>query len=143
MKERWLPVFFGVAACSWMPHWSCHYYRLETGSSFVVGGWEFSQVASLAHMAIYSTLIGLNLLAIVVQQIRTTSALLSGVCHLAIGVVHLVRLVRPFRFEVFNLPWSRAASAREVVVVIGFGILCLAVAGSVRRRSARGPSQSP
>src|SRR5438874_2352981 len=35
MRESWRRTFFAVAACSWMPHWSCHYYRLETGSSFV------------------------------------------------------------------------------------------------------------
>ena len=40
-KNTWIPVFFAVAACSWMPNWACHYYRLETGSSFVVGSWEF------------------------------------------------------------------------------------------------------
>ena len=60
-RERWLRVFFGVAACSWMPHWSCHYYRLETGSSFVVGSWEFSPTASAVHMLVYTLLIALNL----------------------------------------------------------------------------------
>src|SRR5512134_1029582 len=98
--DRWLPVFFGVAACSWMPHWSCHYYRLETGSSFVVGGWEFSPAASVVHMVLYSGLIALNLAAITVPRLRPPSAVLSGLLHVAIGGVHVVRLVSPFRFEV-------------------------------------------
>ena len=135
-KELWLPVFFGVAACSWMPHWSCHYYRLETGSSFIVGGWEFSRAASLAHMALYTVLISMSLAAIAFHGFRAIAALLSGVFHLAIGAVHAVRLLRPFRFEVFNLPWPRGASAREVVIVTGFGLLCLAVAWSAWRRGA-------
>ena len=127
-RETWLRVFFGVAACSWMPHWSCHYYRLETGSSFVVGSWEFSPVASAVHMLLYTGLIGLNLAAIVNLPLRPWSAALSGLLHLTIAAVHAVRLVRPFRFEVFDLPWPWSASVREIVMVGGFGIACLAVA---------------
>jgi len=37
VRESWRQIFFAIAACSWMPHWACHYYRLETNSSFVVG----------------------------------------------------------------------------------------------------------
>lgn len=129
-------MFFGVAACSWMPHWSCHYYRLETRSSFVVGSWEFSPSDSLVQMAIYTGLISLNLGAIVFDRLRLAAALLSGVVHTLIGLVHVVRLFRPFRFEVFNLPWSQGASTREIAIVIGFGVMCLAVAKSVRRRGA-------
>lgn len=64
-----LPLFFAVAACSWMPHWSCHYHRLES----------------------------------------------------------------PFRFEVIGWPWPLGASLREVGLVIGFGLACLAVAWRTRR----------
>ena len=137
-RERWLPVFFGVAACSWMPHWSCHYYRLETGSSFVVGSWSLSPAASVLHMLVYTALIALSLAAIVMPWLRPISALLSGVLHLTIGSVHVVRLARGFRFEVFNLPWPRGASAREVAIVIGFGILCILVAWRTRS-GAQGP----
>ena len=119
-----------------MPHWACHYYRLETGSSFIVGGWEFSPVASLVHMVIYTGLISLSLGAIVVSRLRPMAAFLSGLLHMTIGGVHIARLVKPFRFEVFNLPWSRGASAREVLIVIGFGIMCLGVAWSTRERGA-------
>src|SRR5262245_29474050 len=101
-----------------MPHWSCHYYRLETGSSFVVGGWRFSPAASVLHMVAYTGLIVLSLAAIAVPRLRPLSALLSGLLHLTIGAVHVVRLVRPFQFEVFNLPWSQGASAREVAIVV-------------------------
>ena len=140
-EESWLPIFFGIAACSWMPHWACHYYRLETGSSFVVGSWKLSPLASLLHLAFYTGLISLSLIAIRLEHIRAGSALLSGVFHTAIGFVHVVRLVRPFRFEVFNLPWSNGASAREVVIVTGFGMMCLAVAWRTRRRSTVGQHQ--
>lgn len=135
-RKRWLPIFFGVAACSWMPHWLCHYYRLETGSSFVVGSWDFCRTDSIVSMVVYSGLITLNLLAIGVNSVRVASALRSGICHTAIGLVHVVRLARPFRFEVFNLPWSQGASSREVAIVIGFGLVCLAVAWFGRRNGA-------
>jgi hypothetical protein len=135
-NRRWLPVFFGVAACSWMPHWSCHYYRLETASSFVVGSWEFSPAASIVHMLVYTGLIAFSLGAIVVPLLRPWSALLSGLLHIVIGIVHIVRLVRPFRFEVFNLAWPRGASIREAVIVLGFGAMCLAVAWLTRQREA-------
>src|SRR5207249_5346498 len=101
MRKSWLQLFFGLAACSWMPHWSCHYYRLETGSSFVVGTWEFSQLDSLASLIIYSVLIGLCLGAVVAPSMRRAVALISGVLHLIIGSLHLYRLIHPFRFEVF------------------------------------------
>ena len=139
MRERWLQIFFGVAACSWMPHWSCHYYRLETGSSFVVGSWEFSPAASVVHMLVYTALIMGNLASIVSPRVRPFSGLASGVLHLAIGGVHVTRLVRPFRFEVFDYPWSMGASMREVAVVVVFGALCLAVAWLTWPRAHRSP----
>ena len=131
--ERGLPAFFAVAACSWMPHWSCHYYRLETGTTFVVGSWEFSPVVSVAHLLLYTGLIGLSVTAVVVPGVRSLSALLSGLLHLAIGAVHVARLVHPFRFEVIGWPWPLGASLREVSLVIGFGLACLAVAWRTRR----------
>jgi hypothetical protein len=47
-----------------MPHWSCHYYRLETGSNFVVGSWEFSRFDSAVSLLIYTAFIVINLIAI-------------------------------------------------------------------------------
>jgi hypothetical protein len=135
-NDRWLPAFFGFAACSWMPHWSCHYYRLETHSSFVVGSWEFTRADSMISMVVYSGLIALNLVAVVRHGARPLAALLSGLGHVAIGGIHVVRLVRPFRFEVLDHPWSMGASAREVVLVLGFGILCLCVARYTWRHAA-------
>jgi len=126
--SRWLPAFFAVAACSWMPHWSCHYYRLETSSSFIVGSWSFAPLDSMLSMVVYSGLIGLNIAAVVVTRARPVAALLSGLGHSAIGVVHAVRLSRPFRFEVFDHAWPLGASAREVAILLGFGILCFFVA---------------
>jgi hypothetical protein len=134
--DRWLPAFFAVAACSWMPHWSCHYYRLETGSSFVVGAWNFTPLDSVISMVVYSGLIALNVVAVARDRVRPLAALISGIGHVAIGGIHVVRLIRPFRFEVFDHQWSASASAREVAMVLGFGILCLGVARYTWRRVA-------
>ena len=129
MRESWRRIFFAIAACSWMPHWACHYYRLETGSSFVVGSWEFTRFDSATSLLIYCVLIAINLFAIVRLSYRRTAAMLSGVVHLAIGSLHLFRLFKPFRFEVFGYQWSQGASLREVLIVIPFGCLCLWIAG--------------
>ena len=132
----WLRVFFAVAACSWVPHWACHYYRLETGSSFVVGNWDFTRAESLISMVLYSALISLNLAAISLASARFWAALTSGLGHSLLGGLHILRLLRPFRFEVFGYPWSSRASIREAAVVLPFGILCLCVAWYVRRVEA-------
>jgi hypothetical protein len=124
-RESWLKLFFALAACSWVPHWSCHYYRLETGSSFVVGSWEFSRLDSVLFVLVYSAFIGINLTAIGQFQLRRSAAILSGMLHLVIGSLHVYRLVSPFRFEVFGYTWPRGASLREAIIVIPFGILCL------------------
>lgn len=118
-------MFFALAACSWMPHWSCHYYRLETGSSFVVGSWEFSRLDSATSLFVYTALISINLFTIVRLSWRRAAAIMSGLLHLVIGSLHMYRLFDPFRFEVFGYDWSQGASLREVLVVIPFGLLCL------------------
>jgi hypothetical protein len=108
-----------------MPHWSCHYYRLETASSFTVGTWEFSAFDSAASLLIYSALIAMNLAAIGVLSWRRPAAAFSGLLHLAIGGLHAYRLLKPFRFEVFGYSWPQGASLREALIVIPFGFLCL------------------
>jgi hypothetical protein len=125
IRKSWLQLFFGLAACSWMPHWACHYYRLETGSSFVVGSWEFSRLDSAASLLVYTILIGINLVAISSLPWRRSAALLSGLLHLAIGSLHVYRLWSPFRFEVFGYAWPQGASLREAIIVIPFGLLSL------------------
>ena len=127
-SESWRKLFFALAACSWMPHWSCHYYRLETGSGFGVGSWDFSRLDSAVSLLIYSALIAINLAAIIRLQLRLAAALATGLLHLAIGSLHVYRLVAPFRFEVFGYTWSRQASLREAMIVIPFGVLCLWIA---------------
>jgi hypothetical protein len=134
MIRSWLNVFFAAAGCSWVPHWACHYYRLETGSSFVVGSWEFTRADSLIFAGLYTCLIALNLVAIRFTTVRFWAALLSGLCHLFIAGLHGVRLFDPFRFEVFGYQWSSHASIREVAIVLPFGILCLWVAWYVARQ---------
>lgn len=123
-----IALFYGVAACSWVPHWACHYYRLETRTTFVVGKWRFSRWHSLASLGIYSVMIALNLMSIISIEYRFVSAIISGVSHVSIGLIHVYRLWRPFHFEVFGYEWSLAASRREVLIVIPFGLVCLAVA---------------
>ncbi|PYQ12933.1 MAG: hypothetical protein DMH00_05395 [Acidobacteria bacterium] len=132
---RWTAPFFALAACSWIPHASCHYYRLETGSSFRVGSWQFSAAESLVVLLIYALLSSLNLAAIVRAGVRRPSAALTGALHLLIGSLHLYRLFAPFDFEVFGYVWPRGASAREAAVAVCFGLLCLAVARKVRTAS--------
>ncbi len=85
-------------------------------------------------MLVYSGLIWLNIAAVVFEASRLWAALLSGLSHYLFGGLHVVRLLRPFRFEVFGYLWSQGASAREIVIEIGFGGLCLWVAWSTRRK---------
>ena len=129
--ERFLPVFFGISACSWVPHWACHYYRLETGTSFVVGSWSFSPTDSAISLAVYGLLILINLLSISIIRLRFPISLATGLLHIIIGSVHIARLLSPFTFEVFGYPWSYGASLREVVVVLSFGVVCLMVAAKL------------
>ncbi len=133
-----LRIFFGLAACSWMPHWACHYYRLETQSAFVVGSWTFSPVDSSVSLLIYSALVALNLISISVERYRVTAAALTGIGHLALGALHVYRLAWPFTFEVFGYPWSAGASLREALIVIPFGLLSLFVAFTVRPKIFHG-----
>lgn len=128
LDERFLRIFYGVAACSWMPHWACHYYRLETHSTFIVGSWAFSVVDSTISLLIYSVLIAINLLSISAEKYRIVAATITGVGHLSLGLLHAYRLLRPFTFEVFGYSWSYGASLREVMIVVPFGLFSLLVA---------------
>ena len=131
-----LRIYFGLAACSWMPHWACHYYRLETHSSFVVGSWAFSPVDSVISLVIYTALIALNLLAISAAKYQVVAAALTGIGHLSLGLLHAYRLLHPFTFEVFGYPWTYGASLREVLIVIPFGLFSLFVAIAIKMRVA-------
>jgi hypothetical protein len=131
---RFLRTFYGVAACSWMPHWACHYYRLETHSGFVVGSWAFSSTDSIVSLVIYSLLIALNIVAIQAEAYRFAAAALTGVGHLGIGALHAYRLLYTFTFEVFGYSWTYGASLREVIIVIPFAFLSLFVAARLRAK---------
>jgi len=119
-----------------MPHWACHYYRLETHSSFVVGSWAFSATDSVVSILVYTGLVVLNLLAIPKEKFRLVAAILTGIGHLIIGSLHAFRLVHPFTFEVFGYPWSSGASLREAIITIPFGALSLFVAMKIRKEHA-------
>ena len=134
-KINWLPLFFGLVACSWMPHWSCHYYRIETGTSFVVGSFSFSVFESILAMLLYSALIALNLFAISYVKVRFVAALASGILHLTLGFIHITRLLNPYTFIVFDYDWSLSSSLREVIMIFPLGIACIAVAFIVNRKS--------
>jgi len=126
-KEIWVPVFFAMSACSWVFHWTCHYYRLETGSSFVVGSWNYSFFNSILAILIYSILIFLNIFSVSYHRVRFISALISGIFHLTVAFVHISRLLNPFTFEVFGYNWSIGSSVREIVMFFPFGIACVAI----------------
>lgn len=123
-SELFLPAFFALAACSFMPHLSCHYYRLETHSTFIVDGFIYSPVQSFFSILFYAGLISLNILAVIKQGIRLTSLFATGFVHVLIGLVHATRLIHPFRFEVFGYNWPEQASLREVLIVFPFGLVC-------------------
>ena len=127
-----LKIFYGLSACSWVPHWACHYYRLETHSTFVVGSWAFSSLDSVVSLVIYSVLIALNLLAISARRYQIVAAALTGIGHLSIGSLHIYRLLHPFTFEVFGYSWSYGASLREVLIVVPFGLLSSFVAIAIK-----------
>ena len=137
LDTSWVRIFFGLSACSWVPHWACHYYRLETHSTFVVGPWAFSSFDSVVSLVIYSALIALNLLAISAGRYQVLAAALTGLGHLSLGLLHAYRLLHPFTFEVFGYSWSYGASLREVLIVVPFGLLSLYVAIAIKgaRRS--------
>ena len=120
-------VFFTVSACSWMPHWACHYYRLETHSTFAVGDWSFSRSASVMAIAVYTLVILMNVLAVVSQPFRVSVAMSSGVLHLMFASLHAYRLIHPFRFDVLGYNWPLSASFHEVLIVGVFGLLSILV----------------
>ena len=121
-----------------MPHWACHYYRLETHSGFVVGSWAFSATDSIVSLLIYTLLVGLNILAIQTRKVRIMAAALTGIGHLSLGSLHAYRLLYPFTFQVFGYSWTTGASLREVLIVVPFGLLSLFVAIAVRGKGFHG-----
>ncbi len=131
--RSWVPLFFATAACSWVPHWSCHYYRLETASGFAVGSWQFTKTDSLVALLIYSLLIAANLWSTIAVPARVPTAGLSGTLHLGFAALHVYRVARPFRFEVLGYSWSITASLREAIILSLFGLLSIAIAGKLRR----------
>ena len=135
-KENIIPLFFGLSACSWMPHWACHYYRLETGTSFVVGSWSFTSTDSYVSLFIYTLLIALNLMSIGILKLRVSALMTSGLLHITIGSIHVYRLWHPFPFEVFGYTWTQSASLREVAIVVPFGLVCLYVASTLFARKS-------
>jgi len=130
----WIQTFFAIAAISWMPHLSCHYYRLETGSTFILGNLHFSVLASVLFMAFYSILILMNIIAITQESIRFIAAISSGVFHISFGFLHIARLIIGFNFEVFGYEWSRASSLREILFVFPFGIICIIISFNLRMK---------
>lgn len=119
-----------------MPHWACHYYRLETNSDFVVGSWAFTSADSIGSLLVYSLLVLLNLVAIQADRARIIAAVLTGTGHLILGALHAYRLFYPFTFKVFGYSWSNGASLREVLILVPFGLLSLTVAACLMERKS-------
>ena len=141
MRDKLIQAFFTLSACSWVPHWSCHYYRLETGSGFRVGNWAFTETDSIIAMVIYAALITANVGAVVLPAARLPVGIISGTLHLGFAGLHALRAVRPFAFEVFGYPWSTSSSMRETLIVGGFGILSI-VAGAIGSRRLSSQTRS-
>jgi hypothetical protein len=135
-RQQWVAAFFAISACSWMPHWACHYYRLETGTTFIVGDWSFSRTDSVVAMMLYTLLVGGNVIAVARAGLRPLAGIVSGILHLAFAALHVARLAKPFPFEVFGYTWSKAASAREIVIVGSFGAASILI-GLYARQQAR------
>ena len=133
-EQMWIQTFFAVAAISWMPHLSCHYYRLETGSTFILGNLNFSVFASILFMAFYLVLIIINIAAITQEPIRFIGAISSGIFHISFGLLHIIRLIIGFNFEVFGYEWSMGSSLREILFVLPFGIICILISIKVRQK---------
>src|SRR5690348_9086158 len=104
--EDSLKFISALSALSWMPHWACHYYRLETASRFVAGAWEFSRGDSVAALFIYGSLIAGGLACIKFQTARSYYLLVSGFLHIVIASFQLYRLAAGLPFIVFSYEWS-------------------------------------
>jgi hypothetical protein len=126
-NEKLTKIFFAISACSWMPHWSCHYYKIETNSPFIVGPIEYTNTASIISMVVYSVFIGMNLISIISDKYRIPSSLITGIFHLAIAGLHVIRIINPFPFVVFGYSWSLSASLRESIIVGIWGLLSIYV----------------
>ena len=100
----------------------------------MVAAWSFTPWESAAAIAVYSGLITGCLLAVQAPALRAAAAFVSGLGHTAIGALHVVRLVHPFRFEVFGYRWPIGATLREALLVLPFGLVSIALAASLRRR---------
>jgi hypothetical protein len=116
---------------------ACHYYRLETRSSFIVGSWAFSFRESVASLLIYSLLVGFSLIAIQAERYRFIVAAISGMGHLSLGALHVYRLIYPFTFEVFGYSWSYGASLREALIVLPFGMVSTVIAIAMQIETSR------
>jgi hypothetical protein len=80
-------------------------------------------------MGLYAFLSLINIVAITVQRIRPAVALVSGLLHLILGILHAYRTTHPFTFEVFGHHWPLAASLREswMAGMLGLGFITLAI----------------
>ena len=134
MSPRLASLFFALGACAWVPHWACHYYRLETNSAFIVGSWEFSRADSIGAMAIYSLLIVMNLAAVEVRSLRFPAGVIAGMLHLAFAALHVWRIAHPFPFVVFGYAWPLGASLREALILAAFGAMSVWVGFVSRTR---------
>jgi hypothetical protein len=134
MNEKLIQLFFVIAACSWMPHLSCHFYRLETHSSFVVGTYSYSRLDSFISIGIYLVFVLLNVFSVVFGRIRVFSALVSGIFHLLLASIHMYRLMHWFTFIVFGYAWPKESTILEISLIGPFGIICITMAVYLWRR---------
>jgi hypothetical protein len=119
-----------------MPFWFCHYFRLETGTSFAIYTIDFSFTDSYLLLALFSLAILFSVLSISIFRLRFASVVLAGILHLIITAIHIARLIHPFRFEVFNIEMPMSGSKRELLFGIPLVIACIAVAISLKRKTS-------
>jgi hypothetical protein len=110
---------------TYIPHLSCHYYKLATNSTFIVANWQMDLKDSIIMIIFYFSLAGSCILAILFRQIRKPIGIIAMAVHLTLGIIHFIRIWYPFKFEVFNIEWPLHSSLLEVFISIPCAFLAL------------------
>jgi hypothetical protein len=132
LQEKSIALINSVLACSWLPHWSCHYYTLETHTQFIVNDYTYTRTDSYLSLILYSVLSGLNILSINYKGLRRVSWSLTACGHLSISTFHIFRLLYGFPFIVFDQLWPISASLRETLIILPLGLLSTGLAVGYR-----------
>ena len=116
---------WAILSCTYMPHLSCHYYKLATNSSFIVGNWQMDLKDSIILIIFYFLLISGCILSIICRQIRKPIGIIAIAVHSSLGIIHLLRIAYPFKFKIFNIEWPMHSSILEVILSIPCALLAI------------------